>query len=453
MEPQTLAADGTEQRVSAEPETLKNYIGGRVGRIRDDASSSTTSTPPPARCWPACRCPQRPTSTPPPGPPAPRSRPGPPSRSRSGPEPLFALREALWAHREELTELVTQDMGKALDDARGEVGRGIESTEVACGIPTLIKGENLEGVATGVDVEMWRQPVGVVAAITPVQLPGDDPALVPAVRDRLRQHVHPQAVRARPADAAADRRADRRHRPDPGRRRQHRPRRPRGGQRAARPPRDRRDQLRRPGVDRALRDGAGHEVRQAGPGARRRQELDGRHGRRRPRPGHAGDDAVRVRQRRAALPRRLGRRDRRRRGAPRTRSARRSPTPPRTCRPATAPTRASSARRWSAPTPAIASPMPSIGRSSEGAEVVVDGRGTTNAAGALMGPTILDRRRPRIRAGPRGAVRAGAGAGRGRRPRRGARVRQRLPLRERLGDLHRVRRRPSAATATRSRRG
>jgi malonate-semialdehyde dehydrogenase (acetylating)/methylmalonate-semialdehyde dehydrogenase len=84
---------------------------------------------------------------------------------------LFALREALWAEREELAQLVTQDMGKALDDARGEVGRGIESTEAACGIPTLLKGETLEGVAGGLDVEMWRQPVGVVAAITPFNFP------------------------------------------------------------------------------------------------------------------------------------------------------------------------------------------------------------------------------------------------------------------------------------------
>ena len=84
---------------------------------------------------------------------------------------VFALREALWSHRDELTQLVTQDMGKALDDARGEVGRGIESVEAACGIPTLLKGENLEGIATGMDVEMWRQPVGVVAAITPFNFP------------------------------------------------------------------------------------------------------------------------------------------------------------------------------------------------------------------------------------------------------------------------------------------
>jgi malonate-semialdehyde dehydrogenase (acetylating) / methylmalonate-semialdehyde dehydrogenase len=84
---------------------------------------------------------------------------------------IMALREALWEHREEIAQLVTADMGKTIDDARGEVVRGIESTEAACAIPHLLKGENLEGVATGVDVELVRQPVGVVAAITPFNFP------------------------------------------------------------------------------------------------------------------------------------------------------------------------------------------------------------------------------------------------------------------------------------------
>jgi len=84
---------------------------------------------------------------------------------------VMALREALWDRREDLAQLVTADMGKTIDDARGEVLRGIESTEAATGIPHLLKGENLEGVATGVDVELVRQPVGVVAAITPFNFP------------------------------------------------------------------------------------------------------------------------------------------------------------------------------------------------------------------------------------------------------------------------------------------
>jgi malonate-semialdehyde dehydrogenase (acetylating)/methylmalonate-semialdehyde dehydrogenase len=62
-------------------------------------------------------------------------------------------------------------MGKTLADADGEVGRGIESVESAAAIPHLLKGETLEGVANGVDVELVRQPVGVVAAITPFNFP------------------------------------------------------------------------------------------------------------------------------------------------------------------------------------------------------------------------------------------------------------------------------------------
>jgi malonate-semialdehyde dehydrogenase (acetylating)/methylmalonate-semialdehyde dehydrogenase len=84
---------------------------------------------------------------------------------------LFALREKLISHQDELAEIVTRDMGKGLADALGEVGRGIESVENACAAPALMKGENLEAVAKGVDVELVRQPVGVVAAITPFNFP------------------------------------------------------------------------------------------------------------------------------------------------------------------------------------------------------------------------------------------------------------------------------------------
>ena len=84
---------------------------------------------------------------------------------------LIKLRESLAAHQDELARLVTRDMGKTHDDAFGEVGRGIESVEAAIGVPHLLKGENLEQVARGVDVHMVRQPVGVVAAITPFNFP------------------------------------------------------------------------------------------------------------------------------------------------------------------------------------------------------------------------------------------------------------------------------------------
>jgi malonate-semialdehyde dehydrogenase (acetylating) / methylmalonate-semialdehyde dehydrogenase len=84
---------------------------------------------------------------------------------------VLALREGLERRREALVALVSADMGKTLADADGEVGRGIESVESAAAIPHLLKGEALEGVAAGVDVELVRQPVGVVAAITPFNFP------------------------------------------------------------------------------------------------------------------------------------------------------------------------------------------------------------------------------------------------------------------------------------------
>jgi malonate-semialdehyde dehydrogenase (acetylating)/methylmalonate-semialdehyde dehydrogenase len=81
------------------------------------------------------------------------------------------LRDVLAANHEELARLVTRDMGKTLDEARGEVRRGIESVEAASAVATMVKGESLEDVASGVDVELIRQPVGVVAAITPFNFP------------------------------------------------------------------------------------------------------------------------------------------------------------------------------------------------------------------------------------------------------------------------------------------
>ncbi len=84
---------------------------------------------------------------------------------------VLAFRDALVDHKDELAALVTADMGKTIADAAGEVGRGIESVESAAAIPHLLKGENLEGVAKGLDVELVRQPVGVVAAITPFNFP------------------------------------------------------------------------------------------------------------------------------------------------------------------------------------------------------------------------------------------------------------------------------------------
>ena len=90
-------------------------------------------------------------------------------------ELFFAIRELFHARREEIAKLLTAEHGKVLSDAMGEVARGLEVIEFACGIPTLLKGDFSEQASTGVDVYSIRQPVGVVAGITPFNFP----AMVP----------------------------------------------------------------------------------------------------------------------------------------------------------------------------------------------------------------------------------------------------------------------------------
>src|SRR6187397_2179180 len=90
-------------------------------------------------------------------------------------ELFFRIRELFHAHREDLAKLLTAEHGKVLSDAMGEVARGLEVIEFACGIPTLIKGEFSEQASTGIDVYSIRQPLGVVAGITPFNFP----AMVP----------------------------------------------------------------------------------------------------------------------------------------------------------------------------------------------------------------------------------------------------------------------------------
>ncbi|WP_433274903.1 CoA-acylating methylmalonate-semialdehyde dehydrogenase [Pseudonocardia xinjiangensis] len=84
---------------------------------------------------------------------------------------LFAFRELIRAHTDELAELITAEHGKVLSDARGEVQRGLEVVEFACGIPQLLKGEFSDQVSTGIDSFSFRQPLGVVAGITPFNFP------------------------------------------------------------------------------------------------------------------------------------------------------------------------------------------------------------------------------------------------------------------------------------------
>jgi len=88
---------------------------------------------------------------------------------------LFAARELLVQRRDEIAAAITAEHGKVLADAAGEVQRGLEVVEFACGIPHLLKGGFSEGVSTGVDVYSIRQPLGVAAVISPFNFP----AMVP----------------------------------------------------------------------------------------------------------------------------------------------------------------------------------------------------------------------------------------------------------------------------------
>jgi malonate-semialdehyde dehydrogenase (acetylating)/methylmalonate-semialdehyde dehydrogenase len=84
---------------------------------------------------------------------------------------MFRFKAVLEEHFEELAQLVTRENGKTLPESRGEVRRAIEVVELACGAPTLTMGTNLDQIAEGIDEELVRFPVGVVAGITPFNFP------------------------------------------------------------------------------------------------------------------------------------------------------------------------------------------------------------------------------------------------------------------------------------------
>jgi malonate-semialdehyde dehydrogenase (acetylating)/methylmalonate-semialdehyde dehydrogenase len=87
-------------------------------------------------------------------------------------QPLFKLKTLLEEHLEELARMITIENGKTFVEAKAELRRAIENVEVSCGIPMMMQGYNLEDVARGIDEVMIRQPMGVVAAITPFNFPG-----------------------------------------------------------------------------------------------------------------------------------------------------------------------------------------------------------------------------------------------------------------------------------------
>ncbi|WP_229730867.1 aldehyde dehydrogenase family protein, partial [Pseudoxanthomonas indica] len=84
---------------------------------------------------------------------------------------MFEFKHLLEKHMDELAALLSSEHGKVLADARGDIQRGLEVIEFACGIPHLLKGEYTQGAGPGIDVYSARQPLGVVAGITPFNFP------------------------------------------------------------------------------------------------------------------------------------------------------------------------------------------------------------------------------------------------------------------------------------------
>ena len=162
------------QPLMSQPETLQNFVGGRwipsqttefvnvhnpaLGTViartplstRADLDSAVQAA---AKAFPAWR--DTPVVL----------------RARS----MFKLVNLLEQHFDEIARIVTTEHGKTLDEARGSTRRGIECVEVACAAPSLMMGHGLEQIATNVDCHVFRQPLGVVAAITPFNFP----AMVP----------------------------------------------------------------------------------------------------------------------------------------------------------------------------------------------------------------------------------------------------------------------------------
>jgi malonate-semialdehyde dehydrogenase (acetylating)/methylmalonate-semialdehyde dehydrogenase len=110
---------------------------------------------------------------------------------------MFEYKRLVEARMDELAALLSSEHGKVIADSKGDIQRGLEVIEFACGIPHALKGEYTEGAGPGIDVYSLRQPLGVVAGITPFNFP----AMIPM------QQLHSQAPREGPQPAGAPGRA------------------------------------------------------------------------------------------------------------------------------------------------------------------------------------------------------------------------------------------------------
>src|SRR5205807_4528285 len=84
---------------------------------------------------------------------------------------MFEFKRLVEARMDELAQLLSSEHGKVVADSRGDIQRGLEVVEFACGIPHALKGEYTEGAGPGIDIYSMRQPLGVVAGITPFNFP------------------------------------------------------------------------------------------------------------------------------------------------------------------------------------------------------------------------------------------------------------------------------------------
>ncbi len=149
---------------------VRDYIGGKWRRPASDACSEVTN---PATGEVLARSPEGSASDI--GAAVDAASAAFPGWSATPPEEriqyLFKLKQLLEEHFEEIARTITIENGKTLAESRGELRRGIENVEVACGIPLMMQGYSLQDVARGIDEIMFRQPLGVVAAITPFNFP------------------------------------------------------------------------------------------------------------------------------------------------------------------------------------------------------------------------------------------------------------------------------------------
>ena len=119
--------------------------------------------------------------------------------------PIFQLVELLRQHEEEISRILSEEMGKSLPDARAEMKRTIENCEAACGAPILQQGDKLIDAASGIDGEVLRVPRGVYTMIAPFNFPAMVPFWFFAIRHCQRQLVCHQAFGACPVYDAANR--------------------------------------------------------------------------------------------------------------------------------------------------------------------------------------------------------------------------------------------------------